>query len=84
MPDISIPHALELRQYSHDQFRAASAAYGSVWYEVVNTRVAEAREKGNDQEEARVMAIVDLMELYRKNGENLPQNYLQELLPHSE
>ena len=83
MPDLSIPHALELKQYSH-QFRAAAMAYGAGWYDVINTRIGFARMKGEEEEEARILAIVDLMDVYMKNGNSVPQDYLKVLLPLAE
>ena len=73
MPDLSIPSAGALSFFTHDQFRAASHAYGERWYETINAAIVEAREKGDEPEEARIRAIVWMMEDFVKDGEKVPQ-----------
>lgn len=53
--------------FTHDEFRAAAAAYGEAWYDKTNQAVLKAREEGADVEEARILAIIELMEDF-KNG----------------
>ena len=68
MPDLTIPAADELSNFTHDQFRAAAAAYGSKWYEVCNAAVKGARAKGEEPETARILAIVRMMEAFIEQG----------------
>ncbi len=67
MPDLSIPRTHALQVFTHDEFRAAAAAYGEAWYEKTNQAVLKARQEGADVEEARIVAIIELMEDF-KNG----------------
>lgn len=65
---MSIPSAAALRNFTHDQFRAAHQHYGTEWYEKINAAVYAAREAGDADvvEEGRIVAIVELMENYLK------------------
>ncbi|KAF7798862.1 hypothetical protein EIP86_010089 [Pleurotus ostreatoroseus] len=62
MPELTIPMCHALAVFTHDEFRAAAAAYGALWHKRTDEAVAKAKEEGADVEEARIMSFIELMD----------------------